>query len=55
MGILKSQGVGLVLVVLRESSHLTLPVINDAKIVILRHLKQEVLEIEMDLSGLRGK
>ena len=26
-----------------------------SKIVLLRHLKKEVLDIDMDLSGLRGK
>ena len=42
--------VGPVPVVLRESSPLTLPIYFYAKIVILRHLKQEVLEIDTDLS-----
>ena len=49
------RGVGLVLVVLRESSPLTLPIYFYAKIVILRHLKQEVLEIDTDLSSLSRK
>ena len=34
---------------------LTLPALNDAKIIILRNLKQEVLAVDTELSRLRGK
>ena len=48
----KSHPLELVLVV---RSCKALPALNYANIVILHHLKQEVLEVDVDLPSLRGK